>query len=73
MHRPVGQPTVVELGSSYADGGEEAERVLLERLLAALAPLRKEDAPPVQASGSSICRLPQTACPLTCARPHILQ
>lgn len=49
----VGCPIIVPLGATYASGGTAAERVLLERMLAALRPLRKEGTPDVQVGGGS--------------------
>lgn len=54
-------PTIVELGPDLADGEKLEERQLLERLIAALAPLRKQGTPEVEASlvlmGATSCSL----------------
>ncbi len=46
----VGRPLLLSLGSISPNGGAAAERAVLEKVIAALAPLRKEGAPPAQAS-----------------------
>ena len=49
----VGQPVVLLLGAAYANGGRAAERAVLQRLLAALAPFRRQGAPPAEVGAQS--------------------
>ncbi len=57
----VGCPVVIPLGPEHANGGAAAERVMLERLLAALAPLRRQDATAVQVAWGLHCVLVKLA------------
>ena len=56
----VGRPLLLPLrATAHANGGPAAEKALLEAVLAALAPLRKEGAPPPpRASGPRAGWLP---------------